>query len=157
MLSLNGEVLRLDNMTVSMSMELKDKDMSGQSSGTDTSEQGDKPKVLKFAGLVAFKNSDVLTRLYELASSKDTENNRQKYRIGNDTARNLRIREGKFAGTISATENSSLLAWDVLFELREVNSVAEQTENRLNQQTAIEQTQNTRLEQALINAEESGL
>ena len=120
MLSLNGEVLRLDNMTVSMSMELKDKDMSGQSSGTDTSEQGDKPKVLKFSGLVAFKNNKILTRLYELASSKNENNNRQTYRIGNDTARNLKIREGKFSGTISATEHSSLLAWEVSFELREV-------------------------------------
>ena len=157
MLSLNGEILRLDNMTVSMSMELKDQDMSGQSSGTDTAEQGDKGKVLSFAGLIAFKNSDTLTKLYQLASAKNDVDNRQTYRIGNDTARNLKVREGKFTGTITATEHSSLLAWNVSFELREVNGVAEQKENRKNQQTTATQIQNTRHQQALTDAEEVGL
>ena len=46
MLSLNGEVIKLNGMTVAMSMELKDQDMSGQSSATDVAEQGDKGKKL---------------------------------------------------------------------------------------------------------------
>lgn len=156
MLSLNGETLRLDNMTVAMSMELKDQDMSGQSSGADSAEQGDKNKVLTFAGVIAFKNNDVLTKLYEFASAKDDLNNRQTYRIGHDIARNLRIREGKFTGNITAKEHSSLLAWEVSFTLREVNAAAGQDENRRNQQTATQQTtQNSVQQQALRDAEET--
>ncbi len=157
MLSLNGEMLRLDCMTVAMSMELKDQDMSGQSSATDKAEQGDKGKTLTFAGTIAFKNVAVLTKLYELASAKDEADNRQSYRIGNDTARSLKIREGKFTSMVTATEHNSLLAWDVSFQLREYNGVAEQKENRKNQQTKAEQTQNTRHQQALQVAEETGL
>ena len=157
MLSLRGEMLRFDSMTVSMSMELKDQDMSGQSSSTENAEQGDKGKTLSFGGTIAFKNIDVLTKLYELASAKDEAGNRQSYRIGNDTARSLKIREGKFTGTVTANEHNSLLAWDVSFQLREYNGVAEQKENRKNQQTKAEQTQNTRLKESLKMAEESGL
>ncbi len=157
MLSLNGETLRLDSMTVSMSMEIKDQDMSGQSSSTDNAEQGDKGKKLTFSGTIAFKNIDVLTKLYELASAKDENGNRQVYRVANDTARSLKIRESKFTGTITAREHSNLLAWNVSFSLREYNGVAEQKENREKQQTKPEQTQNTRLQQALKDAEETGL
>jgi hypothetical protein len=157
MLSLNGEVLRLDSMTVAMRMELKDQDMSGQSSSTDKAEQGDKGKTLSFTGTIAFKNVAVLTRLYQLASAKDDNDNRAAYRIGNDTARSLKIRDGKFTGSISAMEHNSLLAWNVSFELREHNGVAEQKENRKSQQTKPQQTQNTRHQQALKDAEASGL
>lgn len=157
MLSLNGEILRLDSMTVSMSMELKDQDMSGQTSATDTSEQGDKGKKLAIAGTISFKNVNVLTRLYQLASAKDETDNRQTYRIGNDVARALKIRETKFTGTVNATEHSSLLAWNISFELREHNGVAEQKEIRKKQQTKPQQTQNTRHQQALKDAEATGL
>lgn len=157
MLSLNGEILRLDSMTVSMSMELKDQDMSGQSSSTENAEQGDKGKTLTFAGTIAFKNKDVLTKLYEFASAKNEAGNRESYRIGNDTARSLKIREGKFTGSVTANEHSNLLAWNVAFQLREYNGVAEQKENRRSQQTKSEQIQNTRHQQALQAAEESGL
>ena len=157
MLTLDGEVLKLDAMTLEMSMELKDQDMSGQSSGTDTSEQGDKPKKLSFSGLVAFKSVETLTKLYQLASAKDDSGNRKIYRIGNEVAKALKIREGKFTGNISAKEHGSLLAWNVSFELREHNSVAEKKENREKQNTKAEQKQNTRHQQALLDAEKTGL
>jgi hypothetical protein len=156
MLSLNGELLKLDNMTISMSMELKDQDMSGQSSSTDNAEQGDKGKKLSFTGTIPFKSAKTLKKLYQYASAKK-DDNRQVYRIGNDLARSLKIREAKFTGSINAREHESLLAWSVSFELREVNSVAEQKENREKQQTAISQVQNTRLQQALADAEATGL
>ncbi|MFS1461618.1 hypothetical protein [Vibrio lentus] len=54
MLALDGVPVNLDSMKVEMSMELKDQDMSGQSSGTDTAEQGDKGKKLTFSGRVPF-------------------------------------------------------------------------------------------------------
>lgn len=157
MITLNGEIIKLDGMTVSMTMELKDQDMSGQSSATDAAEQGDKGKKLTFAGLIPFKSVETLTKLYQLASAKDDADSRQVYRLGNDMARALKIREAKFTGSINATEHGSLLAWNVSFELREYNGVAEQKENRAKSQTAATQTTNTRLQQALADAESSGL
>ncbi|MFT6986225.1 MAG: hypothetical protein ACJAT7_002048 [Psychromonas sp.] len=157
MLSLNGEIIKLDAMTVAMTMELQDKDMSGQSSGTDAAEQGDKGKKLTFAGIIPFKSVETLTKLYQLASAHDETDSRQIYRIGSDMARALKIRQAKFTGSITATEHGALLAWRVSFELREVNGVAEQKEIRKKQQTKPEQEQNTRLQQALKDAEETGL
>ncbi|WP_375750960.1 DNA-binding protein [Vibrio sp. HN007] len=155
MLSLDGEVLKLDSMRVSMNMELKDQDMSGQSSGTNRSEQGDKGKKLSFSGRVPFGDDSVLTRLYELASQKDASGSRKIYRIGNTTARSLKIREVKFTGNIRADENESLMAWNVSFELREHSSVAEQREIREKAQNKPEQQQNTRMQEALSIAKEA--
>lgn len=157
MLSLNGEVIKLNDMTVNMSMELKDQDMSGQSSATDVAEQGDKGKKLSFAGTLPFKSLDTLTKLYQLASAKDEGDNRQVYRVGNDLAKALKIREAKFTNNITANEHATLLAWNVSFELREHNGVAEQKENRLKATTKPEQKQNTRHQQALLDAEQTGL
>jgi hypothetical protein len=157
MLSLNGQLLKLDSMTVGMTMELKDQDMSGQSSSTENAEQGDKGKKLSFSGHIPFKSLDTLTLLYQYASAKDENNDRQVYRIGNDLARSLKIRQVKFTGSINATEHTSLLAWVVTFELREYNGVAEQKENRAKEQTKVNQEQNTGLQQALKDAEEVGL
>ncbi len=144
-------------MKIGMKMELKDQDMSGQSSSTDNAEQGDKGKTLSFTGTIPFKSAVTLKKLYQYASAKDENNERTSYRIGNDLARSLKIRNAKFTGSINATEHESLLAWNVSFVLREYNGVAEQKENREKQQTKPEQTQNTRLQQALKDAEETGL
>jgi hypothetical protein len=92
-----------------------------------------------------------------MASAKDDAQNRKVYRIGNDMALALKIRNVKFTGRINAREHESLLAWNVSFELREHNSVAEQKETRQKQQTKPEQVQNTRHQQALKEAEAVGL
>lgn len=157
MLALDGVMMGLDSMRLEMSMELKDQDMSGQSSGTDTAEQGDKGKKLTFSGRISFAKVEKLTQLYAMASAKDEAQNRKVYRIGNDMALALKIRNVKFTGRINAREHESLLAWNVSFELREHNSVAEQKETRQKQQTKPEQVQNTRHQQALKEAEAVGL
>lgn len=156
MLTLDRKTISLSSMRVEMSLELKDQDMSGQSSGTGKAEQGDKGKKLTFSGRIPFRNLDDLTQLYNLASDKDEATNERKvYRIGNDTARALKIRQVKFTGTISARENENLQAWDISFTLREHNSIAEQKEQRTKEKTKPEQRENTRQKQALQNAEEA--
>lgn len=155
MLALDGKVINLDSMTVELSMELKDQDMSGQSSATDSAEQGDKGKKLSFSGRIPFVNIDTLTLLYSLASEKDNTNARKVYRIGNDMALALKVRNVKFTGRISAREHETLQAWNVSFVLREHNSVAEQKETRAKQKTKPEQRENTQLKQALAQAEEA--
>ena len=155
MLALDGIVIGLDAMKVDMSMELKDQDMSGQSSGTDAAEQGDKGKKLTISGRIPFISMANLTQLYSMASDKDDTNARKTYRIGNDIALALKIRQVKFTGRISAREHESLQAWNVSFELREHNSVAEQKEQRTKEQTKPEQRENTQLKQALAQADEA--
>lgn len=143
-------------MRAEMSLELKDQDMSGQSSSTDTSEQGDKGKKLSISGRIPFTDVDSLTQIYTLASAKDEDTNERKiYRIGNDTAKALKIRNVKFTGSITAREDESLQAWNISFVLREHNSIAEQKEQRAKEQTIPEQRENTRQKQALLNAEEA--
>ena len=157
MLSLNGELIKLSSARVEMSMELKDQDMSGQSSGTDSAEQGDKGKKLSITGQIPFNDSAMLTRLYQLASAKDEYQNRLIYRVANSTAQALKIRQAKFTGRINASEHGSLLAWNISFELREHNSVAEQKEQRQAQQVKSNQVQDTRHQAALKAAEEVGI
>lgn len=155
-LALDGEELKIDNLKVAMSLELKDQDMSGQSSATDTSEQGDKGKKLELSGTIKFLDKETLTRLYVLGSSRDEMGNRHIFRIGHDIARALKIRNVKFAGRIHAREHESLQAWSVSFSLREQYSVAEKREQRAKEQKpAPKQEKNTRHQEALKKAEEA--
>ncbi len=56
----------------------------------------------------------------------------------------------KFAGQLSLTEQSNLLAWQVAFSLKEVRSVAEQQELRTMQQPqASQQLNQAQFSQAL--------
>lgn len=155
MLALDGDPILLSSMKVDMSMELKEQDMSGQSSGTEAAEQGDKGKKLTFSGVIPFSDVETLTKIYTLASQKDENDDRKVYRIGNDIAAALKIRNVKFSGRIRARESESLLAWNVSFDLREHNSVAEQKEQRAKVKTKPEQRENSRLKQALLHADES--
>lgn len=156
MLTLDRKAINLASMRVEMTLELKDQDMSGQSSSTGTSEQGDKGKKLSVTGRIAFTDVESLTQIYTLASAKDEDTNERKvYRIGNDTAKALKIRNVKFTGNITAREDESLQAWNVSFVLREYNSIAEQKEQRAKEKTKPEQRDNTRQKQALKNAEEA--
>lgn len=155
-LALDGEELKIDNLKVAMSLELKDQDMSGQSSATDTSEQGDKGKKLDLSGTIPFVDIDTLTRLYMLSSAKDEAENRKIYRIGHDIARALKVRNVKFMGRVHAREHESLQAWSVSFSLREQYSVAEKREQRAKEQKPTpKQEKNTRHQEALKKAEEA--
>ena len=124
-IALDGELIRLKSCKLELSMQLADQDMSGQSSSTQRSEQGDKAKELKISGLIPFKDKAMLARLFELAVMRDDKGNRKVSRIGADLARTAKIRQVKFFGQISAPEHASLMAWTVSFQLREILSIAE--------------------------------
>ncbi len=146
MLALDGMPVNLDSMKAKCSLELKDR-YERPVIGTDTAEQGDKGKKLTFSGRIPFTRIDTLTQLYSFASDKDETNTRRVYRIGSDIALALKIRNVKFTCRINAREHETLQAWNVSFELREHNSVAEQKEQRAKEQTKPEQRENTRLKQ----------
>ncbi|GAA0463097.1 hypothetical protein MT389_00290 [Aeromonas salmonicida] len=130
MLTLNGEPIVMKSMRISASMQFQDKDNSGQTSSTSSSEQGEKAKELDVSGLVPFNDGQTLNRLFELAAAKQDGGQRHIYRVGSLLAKGLHLRQAKFAGRITASEQEGLLAWQVQFTLREHNSVPEKREQR---------------------------
>ncbi len=135
-IALDGELINLKSCKVALSMQLAEQDMSGQTSSTATSEQGDKAKELKVTGLIPFTDKSQLSRLFALATVKDEAGNRLVRRIGSELARAVKIRQVKFFGQISAPEHPTLLAWNVSFQLREYLSIPEVAEQRQTQTDA---------------------
>ena len=131
MLTLDGEPIIMKSMRVSASMQFQDKDQSGQTSSTSSAEQGAKGKELDVSGLIPFKDERMLSRLFELADAKGSGGKRHVYRVGSLLAKSVKVRQAKFAGRITASEQEGLLAWQVQFTLKEFNSVPEKREQRL--------------------------
>ncbi|MEZ9233235.1 DNA-binding protein [Vibrio amylolyticus] len=155
MLSLDGELLPLQNLKVSCSKQYKAKDMSGQSSSTASSEQGEKGVKVDVTGTIAYKNDQDLTRLYELFSMKEEGGDRKIFRIGNRDAKLYKVREVKFEGKLSSDSHERLLAWVISFSLREQNSAAEKKEIRAREKNGTTQTENNAHAQANKDAEEA--
>uniref|UniRef100_UPI0020125181 baseplate complex protein n=1 Tax=Aeromonas popoffii TaxID=70856 RepID=UPI0020125181 len=98
---------------------------------TSSAEQGAKAKELDISGLIPFKEERMLSRLFELADTKGDGGKRHVYRVGSLLAKSVKVRQAKFAGRITASEQEGLLAWQVQFTLKEFNSVPEKREARL--------------------------
>ncbi|OBU16352.1 hypothetical protein AYY19_04120 [Photobacterium aquimaris] len=71
--TLGGKSIVLKAIRISPSFELKDKDLSAQSSSSSYAEQGDKSKVLAVTGLIPFNERDQLETLFTLATAKQTK------------------------------------------------------------------------------------
>ncbi|EJU8655309.1 DNA-binding protein, partial [Salmonella enterica] len=67
LLALNGQAIPLQRLSVSVKLNIRDKDASGQSSSTATSEQGVKAKELQVSGLIPFNQPESLTLIFRLA------------------------------------------------------------------------------------------
>jgi hypothetical protein len=135
-IALDGELINLKSCKIELSMQLADQDVSGQTSATGSTEQGDKAKELRITGLIPFTDAAQLTRLFELASAKDEAGNRVVRRFGASIGRTAKIRQVKFHGSVTAPEHSNLMAWQVTFNLREYLSIPEVAEQRQEQATA---------------------
>ena len=133
MLTLDNEVIALDNFKISVNTAIEDKDISGNSSMTTSSEDGNKAIKLKISGTLGFTEEKMAARLFELSRMKEKDGSRKVFLIGNSTARVVKCRLVKFANNLSLTEQGNLLAWQVDFTLKEVRSVAELKEQQLQQ------------------------
>ncbi len=127
-LALNGESIRLKNMRVTVSQQFPDKDQSGGTSSTAKSEEGAKGKELRVSGEIPFKDIAILTRLFQLANATETGGARTVYRVANNVARAVNLREASFSGTIDAPQQEGRMSWLVTFTLTEFLSVAEKKE-----------------------------
>lgn len=136
-LALDGESIILKNPSVSAEYDLPEEDQSGQSSSTNSSEKGIKPKKLSVNGLIEYSTPDRLSRLIELSYQTEKGGAKKLYRVANATANVINLREAVFSGKVSVSPHSTLLAWQVGFTLSERKSVPEKREARA-QQRAVE-------------------
>lgn len=139
-LALNGEKIYMDNMSITLSLQFEEKDKSGQTSSTSTTEQGTKAKELRVSGLIPYKNAKQLNRLFALAEATNANQGRQRYRVSNATALAVNFREGIFSGNINASEQKGIMAWSVQFSLREQLSVSEKKQERATMPKVKQQT-----------------
>jgi len=129
-LALDGESIILKNPAISAEYDLPDEDQSGQSSSTNSSEKGIKPKKLNISGLIEYSTPDRLSRLIELSYQTEAGGAKKLYRIANATANVINLREAVFSGKVSVSPHSTLLAWQISFTLSERKSVPEKRETR---------------------------
>lgn len=129
-LLLNGEQIIGNRMKVTANLRIEADDMSGQTSGTDKSHKGFKPKTLTVAMTVPYKRMADLQTIMRLAEGTESGGQLTTYRIVNDTAQAFGIRQVTFAEGVSAREDDSLAQWIVQFTLSEKLSNPEKVENR---------------------------
>ncbi|CAI1097052.1 baseplate complex protein [Serratia entomophila] len=125
-LALDGEAILMKNILVTPSMQIQDKDQSGQASSTANAEQGIKGKELKVSGQIPFADKAQLTRLFALAEAKSAKGGGMKrYRVAHEVAQAIKFREATFSGNVDAAPQTDRMAWQVNFTLKEYFSVAE--------------------------------
>ncbi|MCF1612461.1 hypothetical protein LQ759_21505 [Serratia marcescens] len=124
-LALDGEAILMKNILVTPSMQIQDKDQSGQASSTANAEQGIKGKELRVSGLIPFEDKAQLTRLFALAEAKNAKGGMKRYRVAHEVAQAIKFREATFSGNVDAAPQTDRMAWLVNFTLKEYFSVAE--------------------------------
>lgn len=138
MLNLNSTSIALKSLRITASQELASEDASGQTSNTDTAETGTKAKMLTVSGLLPFKQGELLANLFTMAEATE-DGARVIYRISNQTATALGVKQVRFSSKIEAVEQETTRQWAVSFTLSECRSVPEKVEERAPQAQANQQ------------------
>ena len=139
MLTLNGTKIPGHSLKVRANCHIESKELSGQSSASDRSEEGIKPMTLTVNLEISYKHSDDLTRLLSLARATGSNGRMIVYRIVNTISEACKIREVTFTDNFTVTEHATLNVWQISFTLAEHRTVPEKTEQRQPQPTAVEQ------------------
>lgn len=117
-------------MKVTGDLRIESGDMSGQTSNSDTAHKGFKPKTLTVNLLIRFIDSADLRTLMRLAEATESGGQLKTYRIVNDTAAAIGMRQVQFSDGVSAREDDSLRGWRIQFTLTEKLSNPERVEKR---------------------------
>lgn len=128
--------IELKDINVSVILTLPSEDAGGQTSSTETIEQGVKPQLINVSGTVLMAEPEKLGAIKELATAIGEDRKRVKYDIVEPIAEAMNIRQVRFFDRLSVKENEVSRKWKVDFVLREVNSVAEAKEKSANESTA---------------------
>ncbi|MCE1054121.1 DNA-binding protein [Pseudomonas alloputida] len=129
-LLLDGEKIRGRGMKVTGDLRIESGDMSGQTSNSDTAHKGFKPKTLTVTLLIRFIDAEDLRTLMRLAEATESGGQLKTYRIVNDTAAAIGMRQVQFSDGVSAREDDSLRGWRIQFTLTEKLSNPERVEKR---------------------------
>lgn len=129
-LLLNGEQIVGHRMKLTANLKIEADELGGQTSGTDKSHKGFKPKTLTVALTIPYKALEDLGTIMRLAEATAGGGQLQTYRIVNDTAKAFGIRQVTFSDGVSAREDDTLAQWIVQFTLSEKLSNPEKVENR---------------------------
>lgn len=127
---LNGTQIVGNRMKLTGSLKIEAADMSGQTSSTDKSEKGFKPKTITVAMTIPFKKVEDFQTLMRLAEGTEGGGQQTTYRIVNDTAQAMGIRQVTFTDSVSAREDDTLQQWIIQFSLTEKLSNPEKKEQR---------------------------
>ncbi|MGO3406741.1 baseplate complex protein [Marinomonas sp.] len=115
---------------VSCSFSLPESDLSGKSSSTATSEEGEKACQLRVSLNIKYEDSSYLKTIKQLSTAKDDEGKRVVYNINNQTAAAFGVRQVRFTDKVSANEMDDTHAWSVSFTLIEHLSIPEKIEEQ---------------------------
>lgn len=129
-LLLDGQKINGKSLKVTANLRIESGDMSGQTSNTDSSHKGFKPKALTVSLLIPYRDRTHLIEIMRLAETTADGGQPKTYRLVNDTAEAFGVRQVQFSDTISAREDDSLSAWRVQFTLTEKLSNPERVETR---------------------------
>lgn len=129
-LLLDGQKVKGKSLKVTANLRIESGDMSGQTSNTDRSHSGFKPKALTVSLLIPYRDNTHLTELMRLAEATEAGGQLKTYRLVNDTAEAFGVRQVQFSDTVSAREDDSLSAWRIQFTLTEKLSNPERVETR---------------------------
>ena len=150
MLNLNSTSIILKSLRITASQELASEDASGQSSSTDVAETGIKAKTLSVNGLLPFNKAEHLAELFNMAEATES-GARAIYRISNNTASALGVKQVRFSSKIEAVEQETTRQWAVSFTLSEYRSVPQKVEERTPDATANVQGGDTGVQYANIS------
>lgn len=129
-LLLDGQKINGKSLKVTANLRIESGDMSGQTSHTDSSHKGFKPKTLTVALLIPYRDRAHLADIMRLAEATAAGGQLKTYRLVNDTAEAFGVRQIQFSDTLSAREDDNLSAWRVQFTLTEKLSNPERVETR---------------------------
>lgn len=149
-MNINSLSINLKSLRITASLELASEDASGQSSSTDQAETGTKAKKLTVSGLLPFTKADHLAELFTLAEATES-GARSIYRISNNTASALGVKQVRFSSKIEAVEQETTRQWAVSFTLSEYRSVPQKVEERTPDATANVQGGDSGVQYANIN------
>ena len=124
---------------ISATLSIAGEDMSGNSSFTPQAETGYKPKQIAVGTHIKFENQADLRLIVDLAEAKNNVDEKEIYRIVNDTAKGMNIRQVCFQGDLTVRELDGKQAWSVSFKLIEYLSTAEKKERRIKPRAVTEQ------------------
>lgn len=119
-----------NDIKVSGNLRIDSEELGGQTSGTDESHKGFKPKKLRVSLQIPHKNVSDLNALIQKAEAVGDNGERQVYTIVDLTAEGFGIKQVTFVDNVDARSIDLLKAWNISFTLVEHLSNPEKLEQR---------------------------